>query len=410
MLLNCKQAFFITLASKYPFCEKLGFQSQLSSPSFEFKLETMRKLTFVLVFMIGLITSIKSQSGIKSTMAVLNFESVGLPNTPNQLGAMVRLEVMKLYKYVVIEKHDMLEALDKNAINIENCYSTSCMRKAGVGMSANYVLSGTFEVFGSKLVINYKWYDIAKSRLIKSVAYEYIYVAQDLEKVAKVSVQKLLDLELDNQVENLYNYEVYAKRELMNSDLKRVNLSGPRFGFAYLTGQGSQFMLDPKSRGGLGVDIPVMTQIGYQWEKAYLNAGNSQALFEFITMFTGMDKGIINPSFVFLNGFRLNKTGWEIGFGPSFSFTKESLGYYGEGGLWIGNQDSRYDYLYAYDNPDAVVKRLDRRGKLHANASWLVSAGKTFKSGTLNVPVNVYANFTQQGTYYGLSLGYNISK
>ena len=158
--------------------------------------------------MIGLITSIKSQSEVKSTMAVLNFESVGLPNTSNQLGAMVRLEVMKLDKYVVIEKHDMLEALDKNSINIENCYSTSCMRKAGVEMSADFVLSGTFEVFGSKLVINYKWYDIAKIRLIKSVAYEYIYIADDLEKVAKVSVQKLLDLELDNQVENLYNYEV----------------------------------------------------------------------------------------------------------------------------------------------------------------------------------------------------------
>lgn len=127
-------------------------------------------------------------------------------------------------------------------------------------------------------------------------------------------------------------------------------------------------------------------------------------------MFTGMDKGIINPSFVVLNGFRLNKTGWELGFGPSFSFTKQSIGYYDANNQWLGIEDSRYDYLYAYENADLLTKHLDRRGALHANASWLVSIGKTFKSGTLNVPVNLYANFTQQGTYYGISLGYNISK
>lgn len=133
--------------------------------------------------------------------------------------------------------------------------------------------------FGSKLVVNYKWYDIHQERLIKSVAYEYIYIAEDLEKITKVSVQKLLDIEVDKQIEDLYNYEFYSKRELVNSDLKKVDLSGPRFGITYLTGSTESFLLSPKSRGGLGVQIPMMTQIGYQWEKAYLNAGNSQALF-----------------------------------------------------------------------------------------------------------------------------------
>lgn len=360
--------------------------------------------------MIGLCLNTQSQSTGKASMAVLNFESVGLNSSPSQLGAMVRLEVMKLDQYIVIEKHDMLEALVTNSINIQDCYSTSCMKKAGKGMKARYVLSGTFEIFGSKLVINYKWYDSTQQKLIKSVAYEYIYVEKDLEKIAKVSIQKLLDLETDTQIENLYNYETYANRELMNSDLKKVNLSGPRFGGVYVTGSSESFLVDPESRGGLGFQLPIMTQIGYQWEKAYLNAGNSQALFEVITMFTGMDKGILNPSFTFLNGFRLNNSGFELGFGPSFGFTKESRGYYDENNQWIGSEDIRFDYLYAFDNPDAVSKRLDKRGKVHANASWLISVGKTFKSGTLNIPVNLYANFTQQGTHYGISLGYNISK
>ena len=365
-------------------------------------------LTFILVLTATLCAF--SQNMSKPTMAVLNFESVGLENTAKQLGALIRLEVMKLDQYVVIEKHDMLEALATENIDIENCYSTSCMKKAGTAMKADNVISGTFEQFGSKLVINFKWFDINKDQLIKSLAYEYIYVPEDIEKIAKVSVQKLLGVEVDNQLEALYNYEIYEKREIMNSDLKLVNLSGPRFGLAYFSGYGEQFFKDPKSRGGLNAQNSVITQIGFQWEKAYLNSGNFQALLEVIPMFSGMDKGLFIPSFTFMNGFRLNNIGWEIGFGPSFRFTKEAKGYLDENNQWISTKDNRFDHNYQWSNPDDIFYRLDRRGTTYLRASWVVSVGKTFKSGTMNIPVNAFANFTQQGTVYGISMGYNISK
>lgn len=351
-----------------------------------------------------------SSNSNKLSMAVLNFESVGVSPTSTQLGAMIRLEVAKLNKFVVVEKHDMIEALNENQINLDDCYSTNCMRTAGKAMNADQVLTGTIENFGSKLVFNFKLFDMKKDQLIRSVAYEYIYEPNDIEKMAKVSVQKLMEIEVDKDMDEIYNYESYEKRDLINSDLKRVNLSGPRFGIVSILGESSNFLTDPASRGGLGSSFPFMTQIGFQFEKAYLNAGTAQALFEVIPMFTGMDKGFLNPSLSMLNGFRSNANGWEIGFGPSFRITKESKGYLDANNQWLSRRDARYDPDFANQNEDLLFYRMDKRGNTYLRTSWLVSVGKTFKSGTLNVPVNLFVNFAGNDTFAGISLGYNISK
>lgn len=369
-----------------------------------------RILTFIIALF--LITNLNAQEAnlSKKSIAVLNFESVGVPQTSAQLGAMIRLEVAKLDRFIVIEKHDMIEALSKHSIDLTTCYSTNCMKTAGDAMEADQVLAGTIENFGSKLVFNFKLYDVGKKSLVRSVAYEYIYEPADIEKMAKISVQKLMEIEVDKDMDELFNYESYEKRDMVSSDLKKVNLSGPRFGILTIAGESKNFLTDPASRGGIGSKFPFMTQIGFQFEKAYLNAGTAQALFEIIPMFTGMDKGFFNPSLSFLNGFRSNANGWEIGFGPSFRVTKEDKGYVDSNGEWLSRRDERYDHEFAKDNEDQLFYRMDRRGLAYLRTSWVVSIGKTYKSGTLNVPVNLFMNFAGKDTFVGMSLGYNISK
>ena len=58
---------------------------------------------------------------------------------------------------------------------------------------------------------------------------------------------------------------------------------------------------------------PIVSQIGYQFEGAYLSAGNFQALIEGL-IFSGIEQNMFNPSFTFINGFRSSKNGWEFGF------------------------------------------------------------------------------------------------
>src|SRR5258706_1360427 len=56
--------------------------------------------------------------------------------------------------------------------------------------------------------------------------------------------------------------------------------------------------------------------------------GNFSGLVEFIFPASGVESGRFIPAFTFLNGFRLNRQGWEIAFGPTLRFIKKADGYY----------------------------------------------------------------------------------
>jgi hypothetical protein len=102
-----------------------------------------------------------------------------------------------------------------------------------------------------------------------------------------------------------------------NPEEDRLNLSGPRMGFAYFSGEAGSILKAREGAGGFNSN-PVMFQFGYQFEVQYLNQGSFQALFEFIPLITGLDQGKFLPSIAVLNGMRSNISGWEFAFGPTF--------------------------------------------------------------------------------------------
>src|SRR5207248_3189110 len=131
---------------------------------------------------------------------------------------------------------------------------------------------------------------------------------------------------------------------------------------------------------------PVMFQFGYQFEVQYLNEGNYQALFEFLPTITGFHQNVFIPSVTIMNGFRNNKNGWEIAFGPTFGLVSKANGYFDSNNDWhLKNEwtDS------SSTNPYQIEKRIDSRGSYELQAGFIIAAGKTFKSGKLNIPVNV---------------------
>ena len=50
------------------------------------------------------------------------------------------------------------------------------------------------------------------------------------------------------------------------------------------------------------------------------------------------------------------------------------------------------------------------RFTFHRKANLIFAAGRTFRSGYLNVPVNVFVSPRKDGTVVGLSFGFNIQK
>ena len=143
---------------------------------------------------------------------------------------------------------------------------------------------------------------------------------------------------------------------------------------------------------------------GYQFEYQYIGSGDFQALLETIIAVNGIENGTLIPSLTFLNGFRFNKSGWELGLGPTFRIVRSAEGYYDANGDWnlAGEMPSGEEY--------EITERLDSRGNAKVSLGLVIAAGKTFRSGRLNMPVNLYWSPRADGDVIGLSLGFNVER
>jgi len=345
----------------------------------------------------------------KESIAVLNIDTKGLQYDATSVGNMVRLELEKTKVYNIMDKYDMNDMTEKNKLDISNCYGKTCLVRTGKILKVDKMLTGSVERFGKKIVIILKIIDVKTSMLEKTDVMEYLNLPQEIQLMIEISVKNLLGIENDpNLVNILVNYEdpiISVKTEL--------NLNGPRMGVAYITGKLNKRLTDPIKKGGYDT-YPVMSQFGYQFEKQYLSAGNFQALAEFLIIFSGLEQQMFNPSFNFMNGFRTNKGGWEIAFGPNISLRKTAKGFYdnqgilGKKGEWYRKNEWNNDELG--ENPYDIVEGIDKRGAIGINSSWVWAIGKTFKSGYLNIPVNVYFSPSKEGSFVGISFGFNVRK
>jgi hypothetical protein len=131
-------------------------------------------------------------------------------------------------------------------------------------------------------------------------------------------------------------------------------------------------------------------------------------------MITGLDQGLLIPSFTFLNGLRNNSNGWELAFGPTFSVTRKTYGFHDpitKKWVKVSNNQNYENELTNYPNaPETLIHRLDARGMPTLSTGFLIAAGKTFKSGKLNLPVNAYIIPSRDNFRFGISIGFNSRK
>lgn len=209
---------------------------------------------------------------------------------------------------------------------------------------------------------------------------------------------KPIDQILLSQLTKPNNYE----NAVNTPQTDRLNLSGPRLGIAVFTQQFRQILKASKTNGGFDLN-PQMMQFGYQFEQMYLNEGNFQALFEFIPMVTGIDQQTFIPSVALMNGVRHNLWGLEFALGPNFAISRKADGYTDS----LGNWKLKGQAPVGFTPKNGYVTRADSRGNPHLSTSFVFAVGKTFKSGRMNFPVNIYFIPAKDGLEFGLSLGYN---
>ena len=139
----------------------------------------------------------------------------------------------------------------------------------------------------------------------------------------------------------------------LSSNAQVESLAGPRLGFAFITASPSSGLingyLDLDDMGDLPPDYTInikgafTTLYGWQWESRFADGGDVTGIVEWIALIGGMESGLFLPSISSMVGARTSK-GIEFAMGPNLSL----------GGI-----------------------------------AMVFGAGYNFKSGKLNMPVNI---------------------
>lgn len=339
-------------------------------------------------------------------VGVLHLDSNVPEFKSEQMGSLVRLELQKLDTFNVLDRYEMATLLQKANLKAEGCFGRLCVVETGKALETDKMITGSIEKLGNQLVYTLQYVDVATESIERTKVMEFVHETSEVQTMTTIMLRELFNREVDEivlkQLQKPGAYETRAR----NPVTERLRLDGPRMGATMFTGKTARILQQPKSQGGYNV-VPVMFQFGYQFEAQYLSSGDFQALFEFIPMVTGLDQGLFIPSMTFMNGIRSNKHGWEFAFGPTFNVISKTNGFYDSNGNWITEGAWNADPLNINQPRPSFIDRMDSRGDLALHSSFVFAVGKTFRSGTMNIPVNAFAVPSRDGWRYGISIGYN---
>lgn len=333
----------------------------------------------------------------KETIAVISIDSKNMEYDNEAMASMIRLELEKIDVYEVMDKYDVKDMMESYQISPET-FGKNAVVGAGKLLGANKMLTGSVERFGEKIIMILRLVDVETSRIQKTSVMEFLNVQEEIQSMCMIALNELLGLENDKHLVDLlinYNLPIATKNTL-------ANLSGPRMGMIFTGGDTGKRLQDSEQNGGYDM-FPVSSMFGYQFEKQYLTSGDFQALVEVIPAINGLESGAFIPSISILNGFRFNNSGFEFGVGPIARISKVKEGYFQDGNWILAERQAP---------PEGVetIKRIDNRGTHELSMGLVLAFGKTFHSGYLNVPVNVYAIPKKEGTTVGITFGFNTTK
>ena len=153
---------------------------------------------------------------------------------------------------------------------------------------------------------------------------------------------------------------MFASPAFCQRPIDEVKLSGPRAGFTFLDAK----TIETLAERSINVN-QTMSQFGWQFEKRFdLLPGGPAAVTEWVLLLGGVEQDIIIPSLTWLVG-RRTTGGAEFGIGPNFS---------------------------------------------PAGGELAIAAGVTFRTGRVNIPVNVAVVPAKGGMRVSMLTGFNVRR
>ncbi len=338
-----------------------------------------------------------------SSAGVISLESRHVDMDEITLGNILRNELIKINLFNVIDRYETMNACTALEVDPTTCIGRSCLVKVGQELKVEKMFTGSVDQYSGKIIITLRAIDVVSGEVEHNHIQEFINVQKNIPTMLGLCLQKMFLMEVDQEVWNKMTRKDDYENALNTPGITRLKLSGPRMGIGMVTGMDGSILQADKSVGGFDA-WPVMSQFGYQFEASYLNEGNIQALFEFIPMISGLEQGFFIPSISILHGIRSNVSGLEFAFGPVFMLKRKAKGFEIDG-QWYLKDD---EHLFP-DEDLNFENRLDSRGKVWYDSGLVIAVGKTFKSGKVNFPVNLYGVMKKSGVQVGLSFGFNAS-
>lgn len=391
----------------------------------------MKKSVLSLFVALSSLTAVQAQT--KPTIAVANPSVNGLYATPVISAKLIRLELVKLDQYSVYDEFDMAEVYKSNPEFSNNCISKTCLQQLGEQLKVDYTISGSYDALGNKIVISLKLIDVKTGSLYKTIVKEFDNQEAELQRMTEIAIKEMHGIANEKELAERLQF----KNEVITSNnVGKINNSGPRIGYAFMTGSLAEFATRGTDRGGLDI-FPAVSMIGYQFEGQYVGTENFSALIEGIININGLEQGQFIPSISVMNGFRFGKAGWEFAFGPGFGLKKTTYGFMDDHGLlgdageyWSEDDWNSYVNRELVNDPqyntqgyfippsvsdihkdyDFSQKYADTRGSTSISTMFVVAFGRTFRAGALNIPVNVFYSSRKEGGMAGMSVGFNVMK
>lgn len=355
------------------------------------------KKSTLMVLLILLLNNLDSAAQQKASIAVISMDTKDLLYDSKTITSMVQLELEKANVYEVLDRYDVADLIKKNQIDPQMSFGKNSLVETGKLLKADKMLSGSIEKFGDKLILILRLIDVSSASIEKTSVMEYINQQDQMQTMIRLSLNNILGISNDKMVlDLLVNYD-----QPITSSKTTLKLSGPRVGANITWGPAADRMGAPTSEGGFNM-YPVSSMIGYQFEKQYLSSGDFQALFELIPGINSLESGYVVPTLTGLLGFRFNKSGLEFGLGPNLRFVQMAEGYYDDQNNWQLGAPPSENY--------EVIRELDSRGQVEVTTGMIFAVGKTFRSGYLNLPVNLYISPRKSGSIAGITIGFNVAK
>ncbi len=358
-----------------------------------------------------------------NSVAVANPNVEGLYATPTICAKILQLELSKLKQYSVFDAFDMEEIYQRDSSYRNNCLSKSCLVAFGKELDADYMLTGSYDLLANKIVITLKMIDVKNNSMYKSGLREFTNQEKELQRMTEIVLKEMLGIPVNSELVDQLKFD---NDIITKSNVGRVSNSGPRVGVGFMTGDFYEFATRSKAQGGMDI-VPAISMIGYQLEAQYVGTDNFSALAEFILNVNGLEQGKFLPTLSILNGFRFGKVGWEFAFGPGFTLTRTSNGFFDTQGAYgakdqyysVSGWDSDWNNYISSNNLASddymnlgytVEETLDERADVKGAFMFVMAFGRTFKAGALNIPVNIFYSSRGKGGIAGVNVGFNVTK